>query len=60
MDVLRLALEITRDVKPKPQTLAAVKAALPNTRQVMELISVIAAYNMTSRIILTTGIDMEE
>ena len=58
--VIRLSIEMTRDVKPKSETLEAVKAVLPGTRQVMEVISVVAAYNMTSRIILTTGVETEE
>ncbi len=58
--IIRLSIEMTRNVKPTMETLDAVKAVLPGTQQVMEAISVIAAYNMVSRILLTTGVDMEE
>lgn len=58
--VLRLAIEMTRQVKVSPETLAAVRAVLPNERQLVEIIAVIAGYNMVSRILVATGIEIEK
>jgi alkylhydroperoxidase family enzyme len=58
--VLRLAVEMTRQVKVSPETLAAVRAVLPSERQLMEMIAVIAGYNMVSRILIVTGIEIEK
>jgi alkylhydroperoxidase family enzyme len=56
---LALTIEMTRTVKVSPETMAAVKAVLPNDRQVFELVMTIAAYNMVSRILVATGIEIE-
>jgi alkylhydroperoxidase family enzyme len=58
--IIRLSIEMTRDISATPETLEAVKALLPGTQQVMEAIGVIAAYNMVSRILLTAGVELEE
>lgn len=57
--VLRLCIEMTRQIKVSPETLAAVRAVLPSDRHTVELIGVIAAYNMVSRILIATGIEVE-
>ena len=50
---------MTRTVEVSDSTFAAVKASLPNDRQVFELIMTIAAYNMVSRILVATGVQPE-
>lgn len=57
--LLRLALEMTRGVAAEQETLAAVRAALPDAQQVVELVGVIAAYNMVARFINTLDIQPE-
>jgi alkylhydroperoxidase family enzyme len=56
---LALTIEMTRTIKVSPQTMAAVKAVLPDDRQVFELVMTIAAYNMVSRVLVATGIEIE-
>ena len=57
--VLRLTLESTRQVAVSDATFHAARAALPNDQQAVELVAVIAAYNMVSRVIVTLGIGPE-
>ncbi|HET9205321.1 MAG TPA: carboxymuconolactone decarboxylase family protein [Burkholderiaceae bacterium] len=54
--VLRLALEMTRDVEVTDATFAAAQRALGDDRHLFELIGVIAAYNMVSRILVAVGV----
>jgi alkylhydroperoxidase family enzyme len=54
--VLRLALEMTRDVEVTDATFGAVQRALANERHLFELIGVIAAYNMVSRILVAVRV----
>jgi alkylhydroperoxidase family enzyme len=56
---LQLTLEMTRDVKPKQTTINAVRKLLPD-QQVVELIGTIAGYNMVSRFLLATGVELEQ
>jgi alkylhydroperoxidase family enzyme len=56
---IALTIEMTRTVEVSDSTFAAVKATLPNDRQVFELIMTIAAYNMVSRILVATGVQPE-
>jgi alkylhydroperoxidase family enzyme len=56
---LALTVEMTRDVQVSDATFAAVRAALPDDRQVFELVMTIAAYNMVSRVLIATGIEPE-
>lgn len=55
---LHLTIEMTRDVQPKQSTIDAVRKLLPDD-QVVELIGTISGYNMVSRFLLATGVDME-
>jgi alkylhydroperoxidase family enzyme len=55
---MHLTIEMTKDVKVKPATMARVKAVLPND-QAVELIGTIAGYNMVSRFLIATGIEAE-
>lgn len=56
---LALSVEMTRTVKVSDATFAAVRAALPDDRQVFELVTVVAAYNMVSRVLVAVGIEPE-
>ncbi len=55
---LELTIEMTRGVKPKQATIDNVRKLLPD-QQVVELIGTIAGYNMVSRFLLATGVDLE-
>jgi alkylhydroperoxidase family enzyme len=55
---LQLAIEMTREVKPKQATIDQLRKLLPDS-QLVELIGTIAAYNMVSRFLLATGVDLE-
>ena len=55
---LQLTIEMTRDVQVKQATLDAVRKLLPDD-QVVELIGTIAGYNMVSRFVVATGVDVE-
>jgi alkylhydroperoxidase family enzyme len=49
---IRLALEMTRNVKVGDATFDTLAKALGNTRQVVELVGTIASYNMVSRFLV--------
>jgi alkylhydroperoxidase family enzyme len=53
---LQLAVEMTRHVKVNDATFAAARRALGSDRHLFELIGVIAAYNMVSRILVAVGV----
>ena len=57
--VLQLTIEMTRGVEVSDQTMAAVRSALPNDQQAVELVGVIAAYNMVSRFLVALKIEPE-
>lgn len=54
-----LTVEMTRQVEVSDATFAAVRAALPNEQHVMELVGVIATYNMVSRILVALQVEPE-
>jgi alkylhydroperoxidase family enzyme len=54
--VLQLAVEMTRQVEVSDATFDAARRALGDDRHLFELITVIAAYNMVSRILVAVGI----
>jgi alkylhydroperoxidase family enzyme len=56
--VLRLTIEMTRSVDVADDTFGTVRAALGD-RQTVELVGVIAAYNMVSRFLVALGITPE-
>jgi alkylhydroperoxidase family enzyme len=56
---LRLTIEMTRSVKVTDSTFAAARAVLPDERQLFELITTIAAYNMVSRILVAIDVQPE-
>jgi len=55
---LRLAVEMTKEVQPRQATIDQARSLLPDA-QVVELIGTIAGYNMVSRFLLATGVDLE-
>ena len=57
--IIALATEMTRNVRVRPQTLAAARAAVPDDRQLVELVGVIAAYNMVSRFLVALDVGPE-
>lgn len=57
--VLQLAEEMTLNVTVSDATFAAARAALPDTRQLVELVGVIATYNLVSRFLVALGIESE-
>jgi alkylhydroperoxidase family enzyme len=57
--VLSLTVEMTRNVKVSDATMASVRAALADHRQVVEIVAVIAAYNMVSRFLVALGVEQE-
>ena len=57
--VLQLTLEMTRHVQVSDTTFERVRSALSDTRQVVELVGVIATYNMVSRFLVALAVDLE-
>jgi alkylhydroperoxidase family enzyme len=57
--VIALATQMTRDVRVLPQTLAAARAAVADDRQLVELVAVIATYNMVSRFLVALDVEPE-
>lgn len=55
---LRLSIEMTRQVAVGDESFAAVHAALGD-RQTVELVAVIATYNMVSRFLVALGVEPE-
>jgi len=57
--VIALTREMTINTGVSDATFAAVEAALPNPQHIVEIVGVIAAYNMVSRFLVTLGIETE-
>jgi alkylhydroperoxidase family enzyme len=57
--VLQLTLEMTRNVQVSGTTFERVQSALRDTQQVVELVGVIATYNMVSRFLVALEVDPE-
>ena len=55
---LALTSEMTRDVVVSKQTMRRIRAVLPDA-QVVELVGTIAGYNMVSRFVVATGVQLE-
>jgi len=55
---LQLTMEMTRNVQVKQATIDKVRSLLPD-QQVIELVGTIAGYNMVSRFLLATGVEIE-
>ena len=58
--LLRLTLEMTRDVQVSRTARAAAHAALGGKQALVEFIGVVAAYNMVSRFLVATGVSLED
>ena len=57
--VLQLTLEMTRNVEVSDSTFERVRSALSDTRQIVELVGVIATYNMVSRFLVALQVELE-
>jgi alkylhydroperoxidase family enzyme len=55
---LALASEMTREVAVTPATMRRIRAVLPDA-QVVELVGTISGYNMVSRFVVATGVQIE-
>lgn len=59
--LLALCFESTREIRVRPSTLAAARAALGGgDRALVEYIAVVASYNLVSRFLVATGVTLEE
>ena len=56
---IHLTMEMTRSVEVSDDTFDAIKTILGNERELVELIGVIAAYNMVSRFLVALGVEPE-
>jgi len=57
--VILLTLDMTRKIRVSDAIFTAVRSALPNDQLLVELIGVIATYNMVSRFLVALGIESE-
>jgi alkylhydroperoxidase family enzyme len=55
--VMRLAIEMTRNIEVKDRTFAQIQRVLPSTEAVVEMVGVIAMYNMVSRFLIALKIE---
>lgn len=58
--LLQLTLEMTRAIVVAPGTRDAARRAVGDDRRLVEVIAVIAAYNMVSRFLIATGVTLED
>ena len=58
--VIRFAVEMTRYVKVTDATFAAARSAVGGDAGIVELIGVVATYNMVSRFLVALGIESEK
>jgi alkylhydroperoxidase family enzyme len=56
---IALTFEMTTRVDIQNETLAALRAVLPSDQHLVELVGVIAAYNMVSRFLVALGVEPE-
>lgn len=57
--IVNLSIEMTKAVKVSRTTMQEAKLALTNDQQLVELVGVIATYNMVSRYLVALGIEPE-
>lgn len=57
---IQLTIEMTRNVQVKDSTFTGVMQALPSDQHVVELVGVVAAYNMVSRFLVALGVEPEQ
>ena len=56
---IRVTIAMTRDIKVSDEDFDALRSALGNDQQVVELVGVIATYNMVSRFLVALGVEPE-
>jgi alkylhydroperoxidase family enzyme len=56
---IQLTIEMTRNMQVSDATFSAIRAALSNEQHVVELVGVIATYNMVSRFLVALGVEPE-
>lgn len=56
---LRLTREMTREIKVADETFEQVRATLGNDRHVVELVGIVATYNMVSRFLVALEVEPE-
>lgn len=56
---IRLTVEMTQAVQVSDDTFSAVRSALENDQLIVELVGVIATYNMVSRFLVALGVEPE-
>jgi len=57
--VVQLTVEMTRNIKVREATFARVQSQLGDARQMVELVGVIATYNMVSRFLVALEVETE-
>jgi alkylhydroperoxidase family enzyme len=57
--VLSFVLESTRDVQISGSTMSALRSHLPNPAEVIELMMLVASYNMVTRVEVGLGVEIE-
>jgi alkylhydroperoxidase family enzyme len=57
---IKLTIAMTRQVEVSDQDFAALRQALGNDQQTVELVAVVATYNMVSRFLVALGVEPEE
>lgn len=57
--ILRATLEVTLHVRVSDDAFAALRQALDSDRQIVELLGLVATYNMVSRFLVALGIEAE-
>ena len=58
--VIRLTIEMTHQVQVSDEAFAAVQSAVPDDQSLVEMVGVIAAYNMVSRFLVALGVEPEQ
>jgi len=58
--IVQLTTEMTRSIHVEDATLANARLALGSDQALVEMVGVIAAYNMVSRVLVALGIDTDE
>ena len=57
--VIQLSVEMTQSVRVDDATMASIKEVLGNDQHLVELVGIIATYNMVSRYLVALGIEPE-
>ena len=58
--VIQLSIEITKHITVSTTTFATIKSLFPSDKQIIELVGIIATYNMVSRFLIALGIELEK